>query len=590
MAETHGDLGTAVAIRGRLAEAAESLRRAVALAPGSADAHSQLGTVLMELGRFDEAAASLRQAIEANPDHPTAAATLGYLYSTRGRFAELAAVCRPLARIRPGHMVVQLRLGEALVHLGELDEAINCFEAALGLSPESPEAHLGLGLVMLSLGRFEAALPNLARAIELGPDRPESHALLERALRGLGRLDEALECAERVLRLLPEDAQAHCVRGFLLDELRRCDEALTCFDQAIRLDPRNAEAHHNRGVVLVRLTRYDEAIAAFDEAIRLVPDYDEARGNRARALLTLGHFDRGWEEFERQVRHRNPNSPGHSRRLWMGEPLIGRTILLHAEQGLGDTVQFMRYIAQVKVRGGRVLFVCPQPLVRLAATCPGIDQVVPRGDRLPEFDIHSPLMRLMSLFSKTVEAIPAPIPYLSADAARVERWRERLAGPPALKVGIAWQGNPKHKRDRDRSFPLVNFERLAAIHGVRLFNLQKGFGADQIRELAGRFPLVELGDELDPDPLEIRDTPAVMMGLDLVITPDSMLAHLAGALGIPVWIALPFSPDWRWLLGRDDSPWYPTARLFRQREPGRWDLVFDRIARALEELIALQNY
>jgi hypothetical protein len=343
-------------------------------------------------------------------------------------------------------------------------------------------------------------------------------------------------------------------------------------------------------VVLVRLARYEHAITAFDEALCLDPDYDEARGNRARALLTLGHFDRGWEEFESRVRDRNHSGKGHSRPLWMGEPLEGRTILLHVEQGLGDAIQFMRYAAQVKARGGRVLLVCQQSLVGLAETCPGIDRVVRRGDRLPEFDVHSPLMRLMSLFSKNVEAIPAPIPYLRADAARVEHWRDRLAGGPAFKVGIVWQGNPKHTRDRDRSFPLVHFERLAAIEGVRLFSLQKGCGAEQIRELRGRFPLVELGDELDPDPLVIQDTPAVMMGMDLVVTPDTMLAHLAGALGIPVWIALPFSPDWRWLLGRDDSPWYPTARLFRQCERGRWDLVFDRIAKTLEELIASRKH
>ncbi len=233
-----------------------------------------------------------------------------------------------------------------------------------------------------------------------------------------------------------------------------------------------------------------------------------------------------------------------------------------------------------------MLLLCQQSLLPLAETCPGIDRVVPRGDRLPEFDVHSPLMRLMGLFTKNVEAIPAPIPYLRTDAARVERWRKHLAGGPRLKVGIAWQGNPEHTRDRDRSFLLAHFERLAAIDGVGLFSLQKGFGAEQVRELAGRFPVFELGDRLDPNSLVIQDTPAVMKALDLVITADTMLAHLAGALGVPVWIALPFSPDWRWLLGRDDSPWYPTARLFRQSESGRWDLVFDRIARALDELIA----
>jgi hypothetical protein len=196
----------------------------------------------------------------------------------------------------------------------------------------------------------------------------------------------------------------------------------------------------------------------------------------------------------------------------------------------------------------------------------------------------------MCLFTTNVDAIPAPIPYLSADATRVVRWRERLPSGAALTIGIAWQGNPKHTRDRDRSFRLVQFEQLAAIDGVRLISLQRHYGGEQIRELGGKFPLVDLGHELDPGELVIQDTPAAMMGLDLVITPDTMLAHLAGALGIPVWIALPYSPDWRWMLERDDSPWYPTARLFRQPEPGRWDLVFDRIAKAILEILASRSH
>ncbi len=585
-AKAHGDLGVALANQGRLEEAVASLRRAVALAPDSADAHNNLGMALFRFGRPDEAVASLRQAVGLNPDHPMAASTLGAILSARGEHAEMAEVFRTLTRIRPNSLVAQLLLGEALINLREFGEAKACFESAVRLAPASSEAHLGLGLVLVTVARSEAALPSLRRAVELAPDRTESHAMLGKTLRSLGRLDEALDCAEQVVRLRPDLAQAHHDRGFLLDELRRYEEAFASYDQAIRLAPGLAEAHHNRGVVLVKLARFPEALADFDEAIRLLPDYPEARGNRARALLTLGDFARGWEDFEPRLSGRIQAGSAHPAPLWRGEPLAGRTILLHSDAGLGDTIHGIRYAPLVHARGGRVVIACQEPLVRLVETCPGIDRVVPRSGPLPEFDVHSPIMRLMGLFTPNVAAIPATIPYLWADAARVDHWRERLEAWPGFKIGIAWQGSPQALRDRDRSFPLVHFERLARIPGVRLISLQKGFGVEQLRERGVRFPVIDLGEEVDPDMAMMEDTPAIMMGLDLVIAPDTAVAHLAGALGVPIWIALPKAPDWRWLLDRADSPWYPTARLFRQTERDHWDPVFDRIGAAIEERIA----
>jgi tetratricopeptide (TPR) repeat protein len=586
LAEVHSDLGVVLAIQGRLDEAVASFRQALAQAPNSADAHNNLGLALGQLGRLDEAVASLRQAVNLNPDHPRALSTLGHVLSSQRKYGELAQTFRPIVRLRPDHLEAHLRLGEALVNLGEFSEATTCFEAAVRQAPDSPEAHIGLGITLAGLKRFEEAIPRLRKALQLKPGQPEAYTLLGNSLRALGQFDEALDVYDKALRLRPGDAETHYNRGFVLDELRRCEEAVASFDQALCLAPDHAEAHHNRGVALGKLARYTEAIASFEHALRLVPDYPEARRNRALALLILGDFERGWEEFEWRWRCRDLTMPAHPRPLWHGEPLAGRTILLHVEQGLGDTIQFIRYAALVKARGGRVIVECQKPLVRLLETCSGIDQVVAKGEALPDFDTHCPLLRLMGLFTTTLETIPASIPYLTTDPARIDRWRERLSPLPGFKVGIAWQGNPKHTRDRDRSFPLAHFERLARIGGVQLISLQKGSGTEQLRELGGRFPVVDLGDDVDPGLATIQDTPAVMMSLDLVITPDTSLAHLAGALGIPVWIALPFAPDWRWLIGREDSPWYPTARLFRQTERGRWGPVFDRMAVALEERIA----
>jgi Flp pilus assembly protein TadD len=538
---------------GRNAEAEAVGRERLLADPANAEAWHLLGLVSFRLERLDEAETRFQNALAARPEFAQAHGELGVILAIQGR----------------------------------LDQAVTSFRRALTLGADSADAHNNLGMALFQLGRFDEAAASLHRAVALAPDRPASHAILARALRSLGRLEEALASTEQVLRLCPEDAQAHRDRGFLLDELRRCDEAVASYDQAIHLDPGHEEAHHNRGVTLGKLARYEEAIAAFDEALRLVPDYPEARRNRAMALLTLGDLERGWEEFEWRWKCRDLTMPSHPKPLWQGEPLQGRTILLHVEQGLGDTLQFIRYAPLVQARGGRVVVECQKPLVPLVATCPGIDQIVARGDALPAFDVHSPLLRLMGLFTTTLETIPASIPYLRADAGRVDRWRHRLADWPGFQVGVAWQGNPKHTRDRDRSFPLAQFERLAGIAGVRLISLQKGHGTEQLRELGGRFPVVDLGDLVDPDLATMQDTPAVMMTLDLIVTLDTSLAHLAGALGLPVWIALPKAPDWRWLIGRDDSPWYPTARLFRQSERGCWGPVFDRIAAALQEQLGL---
>jgi hypothetical protein len=266
--------------------------------------------------------------------------------------------------------------------------------------------------------------------------------------------------------------------------------------------------------------------------------------------------------------------------LWDGSDLHGRTILLWTEQGLGDSIQFVRYAPLVAARGGRVLLHVPESLAALLAACPGVGRVVTEDEPLPDFDCHAPLMSLPLLLGTTLESIPAAVPYLSADPARIERWRRELDGVAGLKVGVAWQGNPAHKKDRQRSFPLTRFEPIARISGVRLFSLQKGFGAEQL-EGGVSFPITELGSRL----LDLTDTAAVLANLDLLICPDTSPAHLAGALGVPVWVALPFACDWRWLADREDSPWYPTLRLYRQERQGDWDPVFERITSDLAQLV-----
>ncbi len=305
---------------------------------------------------------------------------------------------------------------------------------------------------------------------------------------------------------------------------------------------------------------------------------------RALALLTLGDYPRGFAEYEwRWKTKRLAGSPTYQQPLWDGSPLDGKTILLHAEQGLGDMVQFLRFVPVVKDRGGRVIVASQKPLVPLLAACPWIDQLIAQGETLPTFNVQAPLMSLPRILGTTLATLPTQVPYLSADPRLVQRWREELAAYPGFRIGIAWQGNPQNPADRHRSFPLDCLAPLAGLPGVQLFSLQKGPGTEQIDQRAERFPLVELGSRLDETSGPFMDTAAVMVCLDLVVSACTSLAHLAGALAVPVWVALKFAPDWRWLYHREDSPWYPTARLFRQPQPGDWAGAFDRMVAALQE-------
>ncbi len=359
---------------------------------------------------------------------------------------------------------------------------------------------------------------------------------------------------------------------------------MACFHQALRLCPEAADVHTNLGNALREQGRPAESLSCFQEAIRLKPDSIDAHWNRALAWLLLGDFENGWPEYEwrRQIKGfsiRSFPQPG-----WDGENLTGRTILLHAEQGLGDTLQFIRYASLVKERGGTVLFQCPPLLVRLLASCPGVDRLIPDGEALPPFDVQAPLLSLPAMFHTTLATVPGKVPYLFPEPDLVNGWREKLSHHRGFKIGIVWQGNPRYRSDRYRSLPLTNFAPLGRLTGVELFSLQKGSGPEQVRALGDPFRIVDLADQLD----DFAQTAAVMKYLDLIVTADTAVAHLAGSLGVPVWVLLRFAPDWRWLLHRPDSPWYPTMRLFRQERRGDWQPVIQAVTEAVKPLLATQ--
>jgi Flp pilus assembly protein TadD len=462
---------------------------------------------------------------------------------------------------------------------GDLDRAEQSYRQAVGQDPTAARAWYMLGAIGQMRRRLEEAVGDYQQALRLTPDFPEVWNNLGVALHALRRVEESIAALRQALALRPDYPEAHNNLGNAFRERCDYDQAEACYRRALELKPDYAEAHHNLGNNLKSQGRMAEALERYDRALALRPDMAQVHLSRSLAWLELADFERGWPEYEWRLKCPQFAIPRFPQPRWDGRPLDGGTILLYADHGLGDAIQFIRYAPMVRERSGRVVVVCRAPISRLLATCAGVDLVVIEGGPIPNGDAYAPLMSLPGIFGTDAASIPSGVPYLSADPQLVRSWAEALALPDELCIGIAWQGNPSYSRDHIRSFRLERFAPVACRPGVRLYSLQKGHGSEQIAEFAERFPLTDLGGRIE----DLMDSAAVMMNLDLMIVSDTSLAHLAGALGVPSWVALPLEADWRWLSGRDDSPWYPTMRLFRQHRHGDWDEVFARIAAALDE-------
>ena len=459
-------------------------------------------------------------------------------------------------------------------HHGRFTEAERVCRRILQQESDRVEALQILGVALCSRGESIAAIPYLQRVVQLQPNAAEGWGNLGTALQEQGRQEEAIAHFNRAIALSPDYADAYYNLALVLQAQDRLEEALFYSQQTIALKPKFADAYYNQGFLLRRLGRLEEAIAHYRMATQLAPQSAGAHKNLGHALLLTGDLQQGFQEYEWRWRQ-----PGWSPRpfvqpLWDGSPLNGKTILLHAEQGFGDTLQFIRYAALVRDRGGRVVVECQPSLLRLLETVTGIDQLLAQGTALPAFDVHAPLLSLPRLLGTALETIPAPVAYVSPPANHALRLE--VPSRHRLKVGIAWTGNPNHKNNRDRSCALDQFQPLCQLPQVSFFSLQKDAPAADLQALAA-LHIQDLSQAL----YDFADTAAAIAQLDLVITIDTAVAHLAGALGKPVWLLLSFAPDWRWLLERDDSPWYPTMRLFRQQQRSDWQGVFERVTAEL---------
>jgi tetratricopeptide (TPR) repeat protein len=571
------NLGLALGVQGNRDEAVACYRRALELKPGFAEAHDNLGSALKQQGKLDEAVACYRRALELRPDFAEAHDNLGSALRYQGKLDEVAACHRRALELKPGFAEAHNNLGSTLKQQGKLDEAVACYRRAVELKPHLAEAIYNLSVALNEQGNAGDAVACFRRAVELKPELTDVHYNLGNAFKDQGRFDEAAACYRQVLQFKPDFAEVHNNLGAVFADQAKLDEAVACFHRSLELKWDNAQAHSNLGAALREQGKLDEAIACFRRAVELKPDFAEVHWNLALAWLLVGNWQHGWPQYEWRRRTKDASPRDFSQPLWDGEPLAAKTILLYAEQGLGDTIQFVRYAAVVKRFAATVVVECQKPLLGLLEGCPGVDHLVAQGDSLPAFDVQAPLLSVPGILKTSVETIPARIPYLFAKPVILERWRHRLIGLDGFKIGIVWQGNPAYRGDRSRSIPLRCFGPLAAIPGVRLVSLQKGAGTEQLAEVRDLFPVTELGSRLE----DFLDTAAVMRSLDLVIACDTAVAHLAGALGIPAWVALPLAADWRWMLDRSDSPWYPTMQLFRQRDRGNWQGVFEEIKEAL---------
>jgi Tfp pilus assembly protein PilF len=470
-----------------------------------------------------------------------------------------------------------LAVASSLLKAGELQRAEKMLRQIIQEDCRSGEAWFFLGVICQRLKRQAEAVDHYEQSLRLLPDLAEAHNNLGVVLQDMGKIPEAEERFREAIRQMPDYPEAYNNLGNALQDQGQYAEAVEAYRQALKFRPVYLNALKHMGNALRALGRLNEAIACYEEGLRHAPDHALLHMARGLVWIQMGDFARGWPECEWRLR--GPNQPIHRlpQPVWDGGDLGGRTILIIAEQGLGDTIQFIRYAPLVARRGGRVVVVCVQVLSRILATCPGVDSVIVEGDPLPEIACYAQVMSLPAILGTTLQTIPSQVPYLAADPSIVARWRDALHGINEFKIGVVWQGFPKHTKDRERSFRLAHLEPVARVPGVRLFSLQKNFGLDQIKEVSDRFLVTDLGHRLN----DFVDTAAVMRNLDLVISADSSPAHLAGALGVPVWMPLPYICDWRWMTEREDSPWYPTMRLFRQRRFGDWDELFTRLASEL---------
>jgi hypothetical protein len=489
----------------------------------------------------------------------------------------------PLEIQKSPNVQLNFLLGTGYLQLDKCELGLRHLDRVLEQFPSHTDVLTNRGIALKELGRYEEAIASFDRALSIKPDLAEAYSNRGNALKGLKRYEESVQSYDKAIELKPDYADAYMNRSVALHELRRLEEALISAEFAISFNAYDAEAFNNRALTLQALKRLDEALASYDTALALKPDYAEAYWNKSLLFILMGRYLEGWELYEWRfnVRDLKDNYYTFPQPAWRGlKDIRGKKLLIYAEQGLGDVIQFCRYIPQIDILGAEIIFEVPKTLVSFISTLNSNLSVVEKGEPLPEFDAYCPVMSLPYVFKTTVQTIPAQIPYLFSDKQKVENWQHKLGDKQKMRIGLVWSGSTTHKSDMHRSTGLKEMLPLIDLP-VEWHSLQKEYRLHDLEVIKQHPEIHQHQNELN----DFSDTASLIECMDLVITVDTSVAHAAGAIGKPVWILLPFVPDYRWMLDREDSPWYPTAKLFRQPKMGDWMSMVETVRNELARVL-----
>ncbi len=575
-----GNLGTIELQKGNFNEALKFYAQAIAINANYAAAYSNSGNVLKELTRLDDALSYYDKAIELNPNYVEAYSNRGITLHNLNRFDEALKSFDQAILLNSNYAEAHFNKGITLHKLTRFEEALASFHVVIVLDVNYVEAYYNQGNAFHELKQFEDALRSYDQAIVLRPQYADAFYSRGNAFYALKRLEQALSSYNQAIAFRPNYANAYYNRGNLLNDLKRFNEAIASYDQALTINPQFAESYSNRGCTLQKLKRLDEALNYYDKAITIKADYADAHFNKSFIKILLGDYEEGWRLYEwRWKSHGFTSQLKHSPQpVWLGEQsLKNKTIVIYPEQGFGDYIQFIRYAPRLEQLGARVILEVPAPLMSVVSTLEGQFTFIEKGKELPDFDYHCPVMSLPHALKSTVDTIPNQVPYFSVNQAKQQTWQARLGEKSQRRVGFVCSGNSGHKNDHNRSISLHSLQSLFDLP-VEFHCLQKEIREDDAAFLASQNNIHNHIEFLD----DFSDTAALIDAMDLVISVDTSVAHLAGALGKETWILLPYSPDYRWMLETSDSPWYPTAKLFRQSAIGEWGSAINDIKQALQ--------
>jgi tetratricopeptide (TPR) repeat protein len=552
------------------------IEKSLYLNPNEAFAYFNLANIFREEQRLDEAIDNYKKALQIDPDLSDAYYNLGIIFEKKRQIDEAITCYEKTIQIAPYDADAYNNLGLVLQKKGRIDDAIAYFEKALKIKPDYARTYNNLGIALHEKKQFDEAINNYKVAIQLDPYLADAYNNLGNSLKEKGLLDEAATCYKKTLQTNPDRADAYYNLGIVLNEKGSVDEAIENYRKAIQLNPDYIDAYINLGIAFKENGQLDNAINCFKEALRANPNDAVTHWNFSLVLLLSGNFEEGWKEYEWRLKVNDFHHPDLHRPLWSGSDIAGRTILLHAEQGFGDTIQFIRYAHLVAQRGAKIVIRCQKELLALLKNIESADKFIDYDQQPPDFDLYCHLLSLPLIFGTTPESIPVKIPYVKVDRILIRKWKNKIQDDNSdLKVGLVWAGREQ------RYFKLELFLPLFQIKDISFYSLQKGEASIQVKNHLNNLKIKDFTGDI----YDFADTAAIIQNIDLVISVDTAVAHLAGALGKSVWVLIPFAPDWRWMLNREDSPWYPTMRLFRQSSSGDWESVIAKVKDELQKLL-----